>query len=190
MKINFRKTIQAILVLVVTSLFISGCSTKIKTRFSSSNNNKNVRVTKDNNYNHFRYKPVIGTRQDDTKILIDMGQFAKIWIKNYRNKNATFVASHDIITMIREPGFIAGEDLPSSRRVSRSRNNTRKSFSFRSSDILTDRNSSVVDTNKEVKDYVNNYSKVKQFKKLDKKKQKKLNKFNTTIKKYLDERRD
>lgn len=184
-----RKMKITVSVLLLIFIF-NGCSSKkVKTRFVKMNNSQYQSFNSTNNYNHFRYKPVIGTRQEDTKVMIDMGQFAKIWVKNYRNKNKTFVASHDIITMINEPGFIAGEEIPSSKRRTLKKTYGGNSFSYRSKDILhnSSKNSSLETS--QIKNFINNYSESKKYKKIPKSKVKEVKIFDDKIKSFLKKRR-
>jgi len=177
---------------IVCLIFLSGCSSKkIQSRFVNVDNTQASHLNQTNNPNHFRYKPVIGTRQDDTKVMIDMGKFAKIWIKNYRNKNQTFVASHDIITMIEAPGFIAGEDIPSSKRSVQKKTYGGNTFSYRSSDLIhtNSMDQSELKTS-QIKDFVNNYKTTEKYKKLPEEKQKQLGKYDEKIKYFLNNKRE
>lgn len=183
--------LKIVIIFSILSFLISGCSSKkVVTKFVKVGNSEVQKFNRTNNYNKFRYKPVIGTRQEDTKVMIDMGQYAKIWIKNYRNKNETFVASHDIITMIKSPGFISGEDVPSSRRRTVNKTYSGNSFSYRSSDLIHNSNTMDKLKIKHVKDYVNNYNQVKKYKKLPISKQKIVNKYDKKIKSYLKAKRN
>ena len=177
--------------IIVATLFMSGCSsTKIKTKWESRK--KITNYSQSNNPTEFRYKPVIGTKQSDTKVMIDMGEWAKIWIKNYKNKNKTFVASHSIVTMIREPGFIAGEQIPYGRRQSVYDTYGARSFTFRSSDLIHN-NSSQGSNNvsdEEIKNYVNNYEYSKKTKKVPPQKREEITKYNASISKYIKERKE
>jgi len=56
-------------------------------------------------------KPIIGTRQDDTKVVMDMGKVMKIWIAPYKN-GGTLVSSHDNYVVARAPDFVVGEAVP------------------------------------------------------------------------------
>jgi len=147
-----------IFTLISLGVIFSGCAStpKVKTRFVKQ---KQYRYSDDNNPREFRYRPVIGTKQADTRVMIDMGEWAKIWVKNYRNENKTFVASHSIVTMVREPGFIAGEDVPRGRRDTVSKTYGGRSFTLRSEDLIYDNSSyGNEDVNDEqVKDYMNNF---------------------------------
>jgi hypothetical protein len=182
------KYIYLVVALVVV---FSGCSSKnIKTRFESDSSKKVVQSSKNNNYHKFRYKPIIGTRQDDTKVMVDMGKFAKIWVKSYRNKNRTFVASHDIITMIKAPGFIVGEDLPRSSKETIRRSNSGTTFAYRSSDINHNSSEFRKLTPSDVKEFSNNYNKAKKYRTLTSEKLKMTKKYNSKLKEFLDEKRD
>lgn len=187
MKIN-----KFILINLFIVILFSGCATKkIKTKVIEVENPRVSQMNATNNPNQFRYKPVINTRQEDTKVMIDMGKFAKIWIKNYRNENKTFVASHDIITMIEAPGFIAGEDIPNSKRRVNQNTYGGSGFSYRSSDIM--HNSSIEEyelKTEEVKDYVNNYKVAEKYKKLPESKNKELKKYEEGIEEYLKQKRE
>lgn len=177
---------------ILFAIIFSGCAgKKIKSKIVDVENPKYSQMAATNNPNQFRYKPVINTRQEDTKVMIDMGKFAKIWIKNYRNENKTFVASHDIITMIEAPGFIAGEDIPNSKRRVNKQTYGGSTFSYRSSDIV--HNSSIEDyelKTSEVKDYVNNYKVAEKFKKLPENKEKEKEKYEKEIEEYLKSKRE
>ena len=180
----FRKSI--LFVISVTVLFLSGCtsSPKVKTRF---HRNHVYNYERSNNPTQFRYQPVIGTHQPDTKTMIDMGEWAKIWVKNYRNKNKTFVASHSIITMVREPGFISGEDIPRRRRDTVYNTYGGRTFTYRSSDLMYGDSSqgSYGLTDSEIKDYVNNYEYSKKTKRLSPQRKKEILKYDKAIREYI-----
>jgi len=173
--------------LVVSGILFSGCSTsnvKVKTKFVKE---KRYNYERYNNPEEFRYQPVIGTKQDDTKIMIDMGQWAKIWVKNYKNRNDTYVASHSIVTKIREPGFIAGEEVPRYRRDATYNANGGRSFSFKSKDLIY-QNSSMGSrdlSDNQIKEYVNNYQYSKHTKRLPPQKAREVQKKNDAIKAYM-----
>jgi len=184
------KKIRITLFVILIIFIFNGCSSKkVKTSFVKVNNSQSQNFNNTNNYNHFRYKPVIGTRQEDTKVMIDMGKFAKIWVKNYRNINKTFVASHDIITMIKEPGFIAGEEIPSSKRRTVRKTYGGNSFSYRSKDILHNSSTNSSLKTSQIKNYINHYSESKKYKRIPKSKVKEVKIFDNKIKSFLKKRR-
>ncbi|WP_294961543.1 hypothetical protein [Sulfurimonas sp.] len=172
--------------LITITLTFGGCTTspKVKTKWV---NKSTKNYERRNNPIEFRFKPVIGTKQSDTKVMIDMGEWAKIWVKNYKNKNKTFVATHSIVTMIREPGFIAGEQIPRSRRDTVSKSYGARSFSFRSQD-LTYNNSSLGSDNisdSQIKDYMNSYEYSKKTKRMKPQKKESILKYDKAIKEYM-----
>lgn len=178
------------IILTILTIFYTGCSTKsIETKYEKTQNISQYKNSRKNHYNEFRFKPIIGTTQEDTKVLIDMGKFAKIWIKNYRNKNKTFVGSHHIITMIKAPGYIAGEDLPDSRVETIRKNYSGHNFAFRSEDLAHNSNTRANLSDEEVKEYINNYQQTLQYNTLNNNKQKQLNKYDQAIKDYLRSKR-
>jgi len=103
------------LLTLTTALMLSGCATK--------NNNINTNIREIVPYEEtqaqsvklepyqIRIKPIVGSRQNDSKVIVDQGVVLKIWIAPYKVKN-TLIASHDIYTWARKPQFIVGEDMP------------------------------------------------------------------------------
>jgi len=185
--------IKTLLTISLGAVFLlSGCSqVMVKTKFDS-NRHHVQHYTQSDNPTEFRYKPVIGTHQPDTKTMIDMGEWAKIWIKNYRNKNQTFVASHSVITMVRAPGFIAGEDVPNRRNQTVSKTYGGRAFTYRSSDLMYEDSSKGNEniSNKEIKDYMNSYEYSKKFKKMSPPKQKEHLLIDKGITEYLKKKRE
>lgn len=180
-----------IIAILLLGLFIlSGCSgsPKVQTSFERQYHYDQGDT---NNAVKFRYKPVIGTKQEDTKTMIDMGQWAKIWVKNYKNDNKTFIASHSIVTMIREPGFIAGEDVPAHRRQSAYNSYGGRTFTFRSSDLMYEDSSMGSEglTDDQIKDYVDNYEYSKKTERLEPQRQKEVVKYNKEILKYIADKK-
>jgi len=175
-----------VLVASMTAIMFSGCtsSPKVKTKFQR---NHVYNYERSNNPTQFRYKPVIGTHQPDTKTMIDMGEWAKIWVKNYRNENKTFVASHSIITMVREPGFISGEDIPRRRRDTVYNTYGGKTFTYRSSDLIYGNSSQGSQglSDGQIKNYVNNYEYSKKTKQLPPQKKTDVLKYDKAIKEYI-----
>jgi len=171
---------------LATVFFMSGCTKtpKVKTKFEKYNYKVS---TQSNNPLQFRYQPVIGTKQDDTKVMIDMGQWAKIWIKNYKNKNQTFVASHSIVTKVREPEFIAGEQIPRSRRDATYNTYGSNSFAFRSTDLNygSSADGSYGKSDQEIKEYVNNYEYSKHTERLAPQKREDVVKYDKAIADYI-----
>ncbi|MBW6487561.1 hypothetical protein [Sulfurimonas sp.] len=55
--------------------------------------------------------PIIGTRQDDAKVVMDMGKIIKVWVAPYKD-GKTLVSSHDNYVVAQAPDFIIGESVP------------------------------------------------------------------------------
>jgi hypothetical protein len=173
-------------VAISAGLLFSGCTStpKVKTKWVQK---RSYSYQNSNNPIKFRYKPVIGTKQEDAKVMIDMGEWAKIWVKNYKNKNETFVATHTIVTKVRDPNFIAGEQIPRSRRDTTYNSYGARSFTFKSQDLIYDNSShgSKNVSDEQVKEYINSYEYSKKTEKLEPQRREKLNKYNSAIKDYL-----
>jgi len=182
---------QNIIILSFTTLLmLAGCSTspRVETVMLTGHGKQQGMYsipTKDKS-NYFRYKPIIGTTQPDTKVMINMGKFAKIWIQSYINKNKTFIASHDIIVMVKEPGYISGEDVPSAMNRAEEKTYGANTFTFRSTDLFTNSNSPTNHvTNKQIKQFMNNYEREKRTHRLIPTKRALLNKYNNTVRQYI-----
>lgn len=96
-----------ILALIGTALLISGCSSKKENVVPNLQNRKDI-LTKPY---QLKITPIIGSRQDDAKVIMDMGKIMKIWIAPYKNQN-TFVSSHDNYVVAKAPDFVVGENVP------------------------------------------------------------------------------
>lgn len=103
--------------IVVAISFFSGCTAKQQSSNSSLSKkdvqNDSTSVQNDSVPYKFRLKPIIGSRNSDSRTVVDMGVVMKIWITPYKDKNNNLIASHDIYTWVRKPDFIVGENLPS-----------------------------------------------------------------------------
>ncbi|MHC3995768.1 hypothetical protein ACXWTF_13160 [Thiomicrolovo sp. ZZH C-3] len=56
-------------------------------------------------------KPLVGSRSNDAKVIVDTGRVLKVYIASYK-QNATLIAAHDIYTFVTRPDFIVGESVP------------------------------------------------------------------------------
>lgn len=123
-------------------LILGGCSgsPRVETSMLKGNKKSIYTIPTKDKSDYFRYKPIIGTTQPDTKVMINMGKFAKVWIQSYINKNKTFIASHDIIVMVKAPGYISGIDVPSAMNRAEEKTYGANTFTFRSSDLFTNSN--------------------------------------------------
>ncbi len=184
---------QNILLLSLATFILGGCSgsPRVETSMLKGYKKSMYSIPTKDKSNYFRYKPIIGTTQPDTKVMINMGKFAKIWIQSYINKNRTFIASHDIIVMVKEPGYISGEDLPSAMNRAQEKTYGANTFTFRSTDLFTNSNMPTNNvTDEEIKSFMNNYEREKRTLKLIPSKRKLLNKYNNTVLLYIKDHKE
>ncbi len=78
--------------------------------------------------------PIIGSRQDDSKVIMDMGKIMKIWVASYKN-NKTFVSSHDNFVVAVAPDFVIGETVPQKNWKSMKTPTNNIPFIFRDADL-------------------------------------------------------
>lgn len=105
----------------VAILLLSGCASKQPKCAMANFNNidavvraKKAEVAKIRSGTvpyQLKIKPIVGTRQDDAKVVVNMGKILKIWIAPYKIKG-TLIAAHDIYTWVQKPDFIPGESIP------------------------------------------------------------------------------
>jgi hypothetical protein len=141
-------------------LFLGGCKVRKPYNDYSINdinqvsniNSNDAQMLRNTNPYYLKFKPIVGSRQDDAKVVVDMGKVLKVWIAPYKSKG-TMIAAHDIYTWVQKPDFIVGEALPSKNTHSGLTNVTGKfPFVFNEGDIDTSKGF----TNKALKKYVNN----------------------------------
>lgn len=133
----------------------------------------------------FGFKPIVGSRQDDSKVVVDMGKIQKIWVAPYKTKG-TMVSAHDIYIWVQKPDFIVGEPLPSPKErsgVITPMDNV--PFVFRKKE-MDDRPDKM--TNESVRQYVNSVYRAENDPSLvEKKNEEADSKFDDTILDYLNE---
>lgn len=123
------KRSKIILGIGIVAILLSGCSSKspqpdvrndkflknIIAKEKEKEKLNEARLFATNPY-QLRIKPIVGTEQDDSKVVVDMGKILKIWVAPYVVHN-TLIAAHDIYTWVQAPRFIAGESLPTPNQV-------------------------------------------------------------------------
>lgn len=131
---------------------------------------------------YLRFKPIVGSRQNDSKVVVDMGKVLKIWVAPYKSKG-TMISSHDIYTWVQKPGFIVGEDIPNKNAHTGLTNAAGTlPFIFSEGDIDTSKGL----TNNVLKKYVNNVYKAQNNPSYTKKRiDTAKSRFDDTIKQYL-----
>ena len=78
--------------------------------------------------------PIIGSRQDDAKVIMDMGKIMKIWIAPYKNEGV-FVSSHDNYVVAKEADFVLGETVPQKNWKAMKTPTNNIPFQFRDADL-------------------------------------------------------
>ncbi|RDU55060.1 hypothetical protein CQA49_00845 [Helicobacter sp. MIT 00-7814] len=92
---------KQIILAVLLLLGLSACSSK-----------KEVIIVNQQDYVS-RYKPIIGSRNNDARTVIDFGVVAKLWVAPYKDQHGVLVAGHDIYVWLERPDFIPGSAVPS-----------------------------------------------------------------------------
>lgn len=64
----------------------------------------------------FPYRPIIGTRNNDAKTVVDTGVVLKIYVASYKDNKKMLVAAHDRYVWAKEPSFVIGTDRPDIRK--------------------------------------------------------------------------
>lgn len=59
-----------------------------------------------------KYKPIIGSRNNDVRTILDMGMAVKVWVAPYKDQYGVLVAGHDIYVWLERPDFIPGTSVP------------------------------------------------------------------------------
>lgn len=55
-------------------------------------------------------KIIVGSRQDDAKVIYSTGKILKTWVAPY-HQGGTLISSHDMYVVVEKPGFLAGESV-------------------------------------------------------------------------------
>lgn len=93
--------------LFLISFFFFGCASK---------QGDEIVVVVDSQERAIRYKPIIGSRNQDSRMGVDLGVVLKGWIAPYKTKTQILVAGHDVYFWVEKPDFIAGTAVPKANR--------------------------------------------------------------------------
>lgn len=173
-KVYFKKAV-ALFFSMATIIVTTGCTSSPKPKELSSR--KDI-LTKPY---ELMITPVVGSRQDDTKVIMDMGKIMKIWIAPYKNKG-TFVSSHDNYVVAKAPDFVVGEAVPQNNWRSMKTPTSKIPFIFRDADLD---NSENLDKEEIVK-YNNNIYKQQNNVEVAKERLQKANLYDDEIKNFLN----
>lgn len=136
----------------------------------------------------FPYHPIIGTRNNDAKTVYDTGVGLKIYIASYKDNKKVLVAAHDRYVVARESGFVNGVDKPEPRRRTGMMTPAGKvPFVFGAGEI----DEASIKDNAKIKEYLEAIAESEKretiaFENLESAD----NKFDNTIKKYLDKTKE
>ncbi|PAF46329.1 hypothetical protein BKH46_08050 [Helicobacter sp. 12S02634-8] len=84
---------------IASMLFLLGCSSR------------EIVVLNQQDYQS-RYKPIIGSQNNDARTVIDYGVVLKIWISPYKDRYGVLIAGHDNYVWVRRPDFVPGSTVP------------------------------------------------------------------------------
>lgn len=118
------KQLLIIPAILAGALFINGCASSqpscsvASAGCGDSQKKAPGKEEEENNLNipAFPYKPIIGTRNNDAKMIVDTGVVLKVYIATYKDSKRTLVAAHDRYAWAKEPGFVVGSDRPDVRK--------------------------------------------------------------------------
>lgn len=175
--------ITSALIVCGASLLFSGCSAIEFNKKIKKDSSKTIIIKREKPYK-FTYTPLIGSRNDDEKVIVDMGVVLRVWINSYKTRANTLVSAHDVYIWAKKPDFIVGNPVPVKRRGLISSTN-KLPFTLSNSEV--DR--SDLKTNKNIKNFINSV-----YEKSDEKNFKKqiikADKFDTQIKEFLKNQKD
>jgi len=125
------RNIWQIITFILMIVLLSGCGSQ-----EAKPPKQTIISRKDIHTKSYQLKitPIIGTRQDDAKVVMDMGKIMKIWIAPYKNKDV-FVSSHDNFVVAKKPDFVVGEAVPQKNWSSMHTPINRMPFVFRDADL-------------------------------------------------------
>lgn len=109
-------------IVVVSIMLLQGCASK-DTVFPDPDSDIKEYIEKNKQYsgNGYRTKKVmpyqtttsitVGSRANDSKVVVNTGKVFKIYINSYK-RGSTLIGGHDIYTYVEKPGFIVGQNVP------------------------------------------------------------------------------
>lgn len=161
---------------------ISGCSSKKERTVPLVAIEKSLEDQSLKPY-RYKYKPIIGSRHSDARVVIDQGVVLKAWINTYKIGKSTLVPSHDLYVRVKETDFIPQYAVPPMFKKRGLLESNNDKIPFMLSDGEIDRSSH--ETNEDIKNYVNSvYS--KDNIKNENKTLERATEFDSTIKDFLE----
>lgn len=86
--------------LFLLSLFVLGCS------------NKELKIVLNQQVSSPKYRPIIGSGNNDARTIIDYGVVLKIWVSPYKDMDGTLIAAHYEYVWVDRPDFVPGSAVP------------------------------------------------------------------------------
>lgn len=174
--------------LLSTLILNTGCASKEKGCFEKDSNGNcisQMKNRKDILTKPYQLKitPLIGSRQEDSKVIMNMGKILKVWIANYKH-DGVFVSSHDNFVVAKKPDFVLGEEVPQKNWKSIKTPQSPIPFLFRSADL------DGVNTlqSKDIIEYNNNIYKQENDSNVAENKIREANQYDEEIKRFLKEK--
>lgn len=81
-------------------VFLVGCS------------HKELRIILDQQVSSPKYRPIIGSGNNDARTIIDYGVVLKIWVSPYKDMDGTLIAAHYEYVWVDRPDFVPGSAVP------------------------------------------------------------------------------
>lgn len=153
---NTKNAIHFFLTALIVT-FISGCASKeaVPQKQNASQGEGKMAFYEPTK---FRLKPIIGSRNEDSRTVVDMGTLLKIWVAPYKGRNGVLTSSHDIYAWARMPDFVVGEEVPTAPSIDSGSGmvyNHKLPASLSSEEV--DR--SAIQDDKNIQEFVNGFSK-------------------------------
>ena len=101
--------------LVVSTLLVSGCSTKNCVDGDCALGGVLKLEPLETVGHKTRITPILGTKQNDAKIVRDFGVTLKVTIFPYKDKDDNLIGGQDIYVVAKTPEWLAGEKIPAKR---------------------------------------------------------------------------
>lgn len=197
-----NNTSKILFTLIIGSLFFGGCSSKnyagqecaegswcskIKNNFNEPDNEREYFDNKELNSARLPYKPIISSRNSDSRVLMDQGVVLKAWINTYKTSSGSLQAAHDVYIRVKEPDFVVNYEVPPKIQKNRGLFNQaigKTPFVYGNDEL--DRSN--IETNEAIVDYTNS---IEENKKEGKQQEQveKADKFDDEIKNFLESRK-
>lgn len=154
--------------LLMVTACLSGCSSK-NTVFPDPDADIKAEIEKNklsgigsNNFSVKKVMPyqqkvslMVGSRSNDSKVIVNSGKVLKILINSYKRKDTTLISSHDIYTYVEKPGFIVGENVPQRATDSVTTPLSNLPFKINAHELNVDTKETEL-SNEQVKNFTNN----------------------------------